>query len=126
MLEAARVRPAGRRVDLTVARLADPCPPAPLTWWFPPAVHHLDGPAQADLFERVAAALRPGGRFVLADVVVPDDPADAVTPFSESHDRPSTAADQLASMAAAGLAAGLVWAERDAAVVRADRAAPSP
>jgi tRNA (cmo5U34)-methyltransferase len=86
------------------------------------AVHHLDGPAKARLFARAAAALRPRGRFVLADVVVPEDPADAVTPLSEGHDRPSTLADQLAWLTAAGFDARVVWAERDLAVVRADRA----
>ena len=45
------------------------------------AIHHLDGPGKADLFARVAAVLAPGGRFVLADVVVPEDPADVVTPL---------------------------------------------
>jgi hypothetical protein len=58
---------------------------------------------------------------VLADVVVPEDPADAVTPLSEGHDRPSTLADQLAWLDAAGFDARLEWAERDLAVVRADR-----
>jgi hypothetical protein len=37
-------------------------------------------PVKADLFARIAARLRPGGRFVLGDVVVPEDPADVVTP----------------------------------------------
>jgi SAM-dependent methyltransferase len=43
------------------------------------AVHHLDGAGKADLFARIAARLRSGARFVLGDVVVPDDPADVVT-----------------------------------------------
>ena len=38
------------------------------------AVHHLDGAEKADLFQRVTASLAPGGRFVLGDVVVPEDP----------------------------------------------------
>jgi tRNA (cmo5U34)-methyltransferase len=37
--------------------------------------------------------LRSGGRFVLADVVVPDDPEDAVTPIGPPHDKPSPLAD---------------------------------
>ncbi len=45
-----------------------------------PAVHHLDGPGKADLFRRVAAVVGPPGRFVLSDVVVPEDAADTVTP----------------------------------------------
>ena len=43
------------------------------------AVHHLDGAGKADLFARIPARRRSGGRFVLGDVVVPDDPADVVT-----------------------------------------------
>ncbi len=69
----------------------------------------------------MAGALRPGGRLVLADVVVPVDPADAVTPLTSDHDRPSTAADQLRWLADAGLHAASVWSERDLVVVRADR-----
>jgi tRNA (cmo5U34)-methyltransferase len=123
MLEAARTRLAGRPVDLAVADLADPLPSGPFDLVVSAlAVHHLDGPGKADLFGRVAAVLRPGGRFVLADVVVPEDPADAVTPLSEGHDRPSTLADQLAWLAAAGFDARLEWCERDLAVVRAGRA----
>jgi SAM-dependent methyltransferase len=35
------------------------------------AVHHLDGPAKQQLFLDLFAALRPGGAFVLADLVRP-------------------------------------------------------
>ncbi len=66
--------------------------------------------------------LRPGGRFVLGDVVIPLDPADAVTPLTSDHDRPSTLADQLQWLADAGLEPATTWSERDLVVVRADRA----
>jgi tRNA (cmo5U34)-methyltransferase len=123
MLEAARARLAGLPVELVLADLGDTLPSGPFDLVVSAlAVHHLDGTAKARLFARVAAAVRPGGRFVLADVVVPDDPADVVTPLSEGDDRPSTLADQLGWLAAAGLDARPVWAERDLAVVRADRA----
>jgi len=36
---------------------------------------------KADLFRRAAAVLGPGGRLVVADVVIPENPADAVTPL---------------------------------------------
>jgi tRNA (cmo5U34)-methyltransferase len=45
------------------------------------AIHHVDGPAKADLFRRAAAVVGPGGRLVVADVVIPENPADAVTPL---------------------------------------------
>ena len=77
--------------DLRVARLEDPLPGGPFDLVFSAlAVHHLDGPGKADLFARVAAVLAPAGRFVLGDVVVPEDPADVVTPIDGVYDRPSS------------------------------------
>jgi hypothetical protein len=60
---------------------------------------------------------------VLADVVVPPDPADAQTSLTPDFDRPSTVAEQLAWLAAAGFEASVVWSEGDLAVVVADRTA---
>jgi len=122
MLEAARARLEGLPVELVVAELSDPLPPGPFDLVVSAlAVHHLEGPDKADLFARVAAVLRPGGRFVLGDVVIPDDAEDAVTPITSDHDRPSTAADQLRWLAEAGFVAAEVWSERDLVVLRADR-----
>lgn len=56
------------------------------------AVHHLDGPAKANLFYRVASVLVAGGRFVLAELVVPEDPNDVVTPVDSVEGRPSSLA----------------------------------
>lgn len=121
MLEAAAVRLAGRDVDLRVADLAEPLPPGPFDLVVSAlAVHHLDGRAKAALFTRVGAALRPGGRFVLGDVVIPDDPADVVIPVDDDYDRPSTTGEQLAWLDHAGFEASVTWAERDLVVVRAD------
>jgi tRNA (cmo5U34)-methyltransferase len=106
--------------DLRVARLEDPLPAGPFDLVFSAlAVHHLDGPGKADLFARVAAVLEPGGRFVLADVVVPDDPADAVTPLSPDYDLPSRVDEQLAWLREAGLDPVVVWADGDLAVIAA-------
>jgi tRNA (cmo5U34)-methyltransferase len=112
--------------DLRVARLQDPLPDGPFDLVFSAlAVHHLDGPAKADLFARVAAVLEPGGRFVLADVVVPDDPADATTPLSPDFDLPSRPGEQLDWLADAGFDASVVWAEGDLAVIVAVRPSAS-
>jgi tRNA (cmo5U34)-methyltransferase len=120
MLAVARERLPG--ADLCIARLEDPLPAGPFDLVFSAlAVHHLDGPGKADLFARVATVLAPGGRFVLGDVVVPDDPADAMTPLSADYDLPSPAADQLAWLADAGFEASLVWNTRDLAVIAAAR-----
>jgi hypothetical protein len=65
----------------------------------------------------VREALEPGGRFVLGDVVVPDDPADAVTPLTPGFDKPSSVSEQLEWLAAAGFEAGVSWSHRDLAVI---------
>jgi tRNA (cmo5U34)-methyltransferase len=124
MLDAARTRLEGFHlpVELRVAPLTDPLPEGPFDLVVSAlAVHHLEGPDKSALFARVAGILRPGGRFVLGDVVVPVDPADAVTPLTPDHDRPATLAEQLAWLADAGLDAAPTWSERDLVVVRADR-----
>jgi tRNA (cmo5U34)-methyltransferase len=110
--------------DLRVARLQDPLPAGPFAVVFSAlAVHHLDGPEKASLFARVAGELAPGGRFVLGDLIVPDDPADVVTPIDGVIDTPSTIAEQLAWLEAAGLKADLAWRHRDLAVLVGDRSA---
>jgi tRNA (cmo5U34)-methyltransferase len=122
MLDAARAALDGARATLRVARLEDPLPTGPFDLCVSAlAVHHLDGPGKSDLFRRLAAVLSPGSLFVLADVVVPDDPADAVTPLGPDYDIPSTVADQLSWLDAAGFEAGVIWSHRDLAVVRAER-----
>jgi tRNA (cmo5U34)-methyltransferase len=108
--------------DLRESRLQDPLPAGPFDLVFSVlAVHHLDGDGKADLFARLAAVLEPGGRFVLGDVVVPDDPADAITPLSPSYDLPSRADEQLIWLSDAGFDASVIWAERDLAVIQARR-----
>jgi tRNA (cmo5U34)-methyltransferase len=118
MLEGARAALPAERVDLRLGRFEDPLPDGPFDVVVSAlAVHHLDGAAKAELFRRVGALLAPGGRFVLADVVVPEDPADVVTPLDEGFDLPSSAAEQLEWLAAAGLHAHVAWAHRDLAVI---------
>jgi tRNA (cmo5U34)-methyltransferase len=122
MLEVARASLRESTVDLVVSDLAESLPAGPFDLVVSAlAVHHLDGPGKADLFRRVADVVGPPGRFVLGDVVVPEDPADAVVPLSDDYDHPSSVADQLAWLDEAGFDASVVWSERDLAVVRADR-----
>jgi tRNA (cmo5U34)-methyltransferase len=116
MLAAARAALLGR-----ARRLQDPLPPGPFDLAVSAfAVHHLDAGGKADLFARLAAVLVPGGRFVLADVVVPADPADAVTPLDAGFDLPDTVPDQLRWLAEAGFQAEEIWSKRDMAVLVAD------
>jgi tRNA (cmo5U34)-methyltransferase len=103
---------------LRVARLEDPLPAGPFDLVFSAlCVHHLDGRGKTELFRRVAAVLAPGGRFVIGDVVVPDDPADAITPLGEDYDFPSRADEQLEWLADAGFEASVEWSARDLAVI---------
>jgi tRNA (cmo5U34)-methyltransferase len=122
MLDAARARLHGLPVELRVAELTDRLPDGPFDLVVSAlAIHHLAGPDKAALFARIAGVLRPGGRFVLGDVVIPLDPDDAVTPLTSDHDRPSTLADQLLWLGDAGFDSTATWSERDLVVVRADR-----
>ncbi len=108
--------------DLRIGRLQDPLPPGPFDLVISAlAVHHLDPTEKATLFRQVADRLGPGGRFVLGDVVVPDDPDEVVTPLDEGYDMPSPAVDQLRWLTDAGLTAALRWSRRDLAVLVADR-----
>jgi tRNA (cmo5U34)-methyltransferase len=104
--------------DLRVHRLEEPLPEGPFDLIVSAlAVHHLDGAGKAELFSRIAERLRPDGRFVLGDVVVPEDPADIVTPIDGVYDKPSTVAEQLEWLAAAGFSAQVVWQRQDLAVI---------
>jgi tRNA (cmo5U34)-methyltransferase len=109
------------RTALRHARLQDPLPPGPFDLVVSAlAVHHLDGPGKADLFARVRERLAPGGRFVMADVIVPDAPVAEPTPLVEPVDMPDRLDDQLAWMRAAGLEPAVRWAEQDLVVVACD------
>jgi len=108
--------------DLRLSRLEDPLPEGPFDLVFSAlAVHHLDGAGKRDLFRRVAEVVRPGGRFVLADVVVPEREEDAQIPIDWVMDRPDRADDQLEWLRDAGFEAEAVWTFKDLAVIRAER-----
>jgi tRNA (cmo5U34)-methyltransferase len=122
MLE--RARREFPQADLRLARLEDPLPIGPFDLVYSAlAVHHLDGEGKRDLFRRVGDVLRDTGVFVLADVVVPNDPDDVITPIDWVMDLPDRADDQLAWLRDAGLAAELLWEHKDLAVIRSKRSA---
>jgi tRNA (cmo5U34)-methyltransferase len=119
MLAAARGELAG---ELRVARLEEPLPEGPFDLVVSClAIHHLDGGGKRNLFRRLATVLRPGGRFVLGDLVVPEQPDDVVTPATPDFDRPDRLDDQLRWLEDAGFEAQTTWAWKDLAVIRADR-----
>ena len=110
--------------DLRLQDLGEPLPEGPFDVVFSAlAIHHLDAAAKADLFARVAAVLAPGGRFVMADVIVPEDPGDVVTPLDAGFDLPETVPDLLRWLQDAGLRGHVAWQARDLAVLAAQRAA---
>lgn len=107
--------------DFSVGRLEDPLPSGRFDLVVSAlAIHHLDGPGKQQLFKRIAERLAPGGRFVMADVVVPDDPADVVTPVDGIYDKPSRVADMLTWLGEAGFDSRVFWTKLDLAVIVAE------
>jgi tRNA (cmo5U34)-methyltransferase len=107
--------------ELLVQRLQDELPRGRFDLVFSAlAVHHLDAEEKADLFRRVRAVLRPGGRFVLGDVVVPERAEDIVTPVTPGFDKPDPVSALLASLGRAGFAARIAWSWKDLAVLVGD------
>lgn len=110
------------QLEAHVGRLEDELPAGPFDLVFSAlAVHHLDSAAKADLFRRVAWVLRPGGRFVLADVVVPARPEDAVTPLTPDFDLPDSVERQLEWLREAGFDGRVEWTWKDLAILVAER-----
>ena len=107
------------QATLRVQDLADQLPGGPFDVVVSAlAVHHLTDEGKSDLFARVAAQLSPGGRFVLGDVIVPDDPAEVVIPLDEGYDLPSPVATIVALLEDAGFdSVRLVWSRRDLALI---------
>jgi tRNA (cmo5U34)-methyltransferase len=126
MLAAARAALPRDRVELRLLRLEDAPPAGRFDLVFSAfAIHHLESGEKAALFSRIAAELRPGGRFVLGDVVVPESAEDVVTPLEEGVDMPDALDDQLRWLEDAGFTPSVTWAWKDTAVVRADSPAAS-
>ena len=118
--EARRVLDPGR-VQLIAGRLQQPLPAGPYDVACSAlAVHHLDAAEKRDLFVRVHDALRPGGRFALADVVVAEGAPAPSTPLEPAHDKPDTVADLLRWLGAAGFEARQVWGTGDLVILVAD------
>lgn len=115
---AARALPS-ERFQARLAALEEPLPEGPFDLVASAlTVHHLDDEAKAELFRRVRRVLGPGGRFVLADVVRPEDPSDAVIELEEGFDRPSGVEQQLAWLLRAGFSsASVAWQRQDLAVI---------
>ena len=106
--------------DLRLQRLEDELPAGPFDLAVSAlAVHHLDGAAKQDLFSRVGRVLRPGGVFVLGDVVVPAAGQEGPIYIDWEMDTPDSVEDQLAWLRAAGFEAEASSVRVDLAVFRA-------
>ena len=118
MLARARERLPG--ADLRLQRLEDELPSGPFDLVVSAlAVHHLDGAGKRDLFSRVARVLRPGGHFVLGDVVVPVSGQEGPIEIDWVMDLPDSVDDQLAWLRAGGFEAEAAGVRVDLAVFRA-------
>jgi tRNA (cmo5U34)-methyltransferase len=123
MLGRARERLPG--ADLRRQRLEDELPSGPFDLVVSSlAVHHLDGPRKRDLFSRIARVLRPGGLFVLGDVVVPAKGEEGPIEIDWVMDLPDSVEDQLAWLREAGFEANASSVRVDLAVFRATLSAP--
>jgi tRNA (cmo5U34)-methyltransferase len=115
----ARARERLPDADLRLARLEDPLPGGPFDLVVSVlAVHHLNEDAKCDLFTRIAQVTH---NFVLGDVVVPEDPNDTTIEIDWEYDLPSSVADQLAWLRAAGFDANADYVRPDLSVVRCRR-----
>jgi len=110
----------GDRADLRLGQLEDPLPEGSFELIVAAfSVHHLDGLGKADLFGRIAERLSAGGRFVMADVVVPDPPVPEPTPLDPTVDLPDRVDDMLEWLVETGFEPEVRWAETDLAVISA-------
>jgi tRNA (cmo5U34)-methyltransferase len=118
MLERARAR--FPNADLRLQRLEDELPAGSFDLVVSTlAVHHLDAAGKRSLFGRVADVLRPGGHFVLGDVVVPPEGEEGSIYIDWEMDLPDSVDDQLAWLRAAGFDAEVSSVRVDLAVFHA-------
>jgi tRNA (cmo5U34)-methyltransferase len=121
----ARAREGLPDADLRLQRLEDELPAGPFDLVVSAlAVHHLGGAGKRDLFARVAHVLRPGGVFVLGDVVVPPAGREGPIHIDWVMDKPDSVGDQLAWLRAAGFEADASSVRVDLAVLRATLNSP--
>jgi tRNA (cmo5U34)-methyltransferase len=111
--------------DLRLQRLEDELPSGPFDLVLSAlAVHHLDGAGKRELFARVAGVLKPGGCFVLGDVVVPADGQTGPIEIDWVMDLPDSVEDQLDWLGDAGFEAEATSVRVDLAVLRATLISP--
>jgi tRNA (cmo5U34)-methyltransferase len=124
MAVARKVIPASSIEQLIVQGIEDPLPDGPFDLVISAlTIHHLDGPGKADLFARIERVMRPDALFVMGDVVIPEDPADAVTPLTPQYDMPDRTEELLAWLNDAGFDTEVAWSFKDLVVIRSTKTA---
>lgn len=119
--EASRTLPS-ERVKLLRQDLAAPLPDRSFDLVISAlAIHHLQGEGKAALFRAIAEPLVQGGRFVMGDVIIPEDPSDALIENEPGYDFPSTIDDLFVWIDTAGLSAEVVWSRQDLAVLKGEK-----
>jgi tRNA (cmo5U34)-methyltransferase len=114
--------PAASIEDVVIADLADPLPDGPFDLVVSAlAIHHLDGEQKQALFAAVHKRLRADGRFAMADVVVPANAVDVITPLTPGYDKPDRASDLVRWLHAAGFRTEHVWSSPDLGVFVSDK-----
>jgi tRNA (cmo5U34)-methyltransferase len=109
------------RAELLLGRLEDGLPTGPFDLVVSTlVVHHLDAAGKRDLFRRVARVLEPGGRFVLADLVVPRPGEEGPIFVDWTTDVPDGAADQVRWLEEAGFETRAEHVRADLVVIVAD------
>jgi tRNA (cmo5U34)-methyltransferase len=110
----------GDRGVVRLGRLEDALPQGPFDLVISAlAIHHLDSDGKAELFRRIRACLTPSGRFLMADVIVPDAAVTNPAPLDPTVDKPDRLDDLVVSLGRAGLQSEVRWAEQDLVVVAA-------
>jgi tRNA threonylcarbamoyl adenosine modification protein (Sua5/YciO/YrdC/YwlC family) len=118
MLAVAAAQLPAERVSLVVSRLEDPLPDGPFDLVASAlAVHHMAPAEKRRLFGRIREVLSPGGRFVLADVIVPINPADVMIELTPGFDRPDALSDLIVWLAETGFEVSISWTHQDLAVL---------
>ena len=121
----ARARERLPDADLRLQRLEDELPEGTFDLVVSAlVVHHLDGAGKRALFARVARVLRPGGLFVLGDVVVPAEGQEGPIYIDWEMDLPDSVEDQLAWLREASFEAEASSVRVDLAVFRARLSSP--
>ena len=121
----ARARERLPDADLRLQRLEDELPEGTFDLVVSAlVVHHLDGAGKRALFARVARVLRPGGLFVLGDVVVPAEGQEGPIEIDWEMDVPDSVEDQLAWLREAGFEAEASSVRVDLAVFRGRLSSP--